>query len=232
MRVGKVMSVAQAKKIVISLSKPGKIPTYCYSISAKKCITGAILRNIKNSTCSQCYALKGFYIAHWVQKILEKRYQAVMYNRQWTNAMVFLILHMKLAFFRWHDAGDLQSVQHLQKIIRVCKMTPKCSHWLPTREWGIVRKYWELNGMIPLNKLIPNLCIRLSATMYDAQPPIKLAEKLGVTVSAVNRTKFNCPASTKTYIEKNGRKLEQEGYCGSCRKCWNNDEFSITYKLH
>ena len=37
-------------------------------------------------------------------------------------------------WFRWHDAGDIQSLEHLEKIFEVCKQTPETMHWMPTRE--------------------------------------------------------------------------------------------------
>jgi hypothetical protein len=61
-------------------------------------------------------------------------------------------------WFRWHDAGDLQSVDHMNKIIEVCKLTPDTKHWLPTQE----RQY------LPKPEDVPeNLIIRLSAAKVD-----------------------------------------------------------------
>ena len=50
---------------------------------------------------------------------------------QWVQAMVVLI--DKQPWFRWHDSGDIQSLEHLEKIFEVCRLTPETSHWLPTR---------------------------------------------------------------------------------------------------
>jgi hypothetical protein len=36
--------------------------------------------------------------------------------------------------FRWHDSGDVQDVDHLEKIFEVCRLTPSKRHWMPTRE--------------------------------------------------------------------------------------------------
>jgi len=213
----------QAWKIVVSLSHPTKMPCFGYSISALKCITGSKLRKIKDSVCSDCYAFKGWYPKSHVQKIYVKRLKAIGKPR-WIEAMIFLIKFHHQCYFRWHDSGDLQSVEHLDKICQVALGTPETIHWLPTREWGIVRKYVEQGNKIP-----KNLVIRLSATMFDEEPPIKLAKKLGVQASMVTNYRIKrikedmypvCPAMTQ------GHK------CLSCRKCWNKNEFIIIYPRH
>jgi len=145
--------------------------------------------------------------------------------------MVYLIKRHRCAYFRWHDSGDLQGIDHLFKIVQIAHAVPDCKFWLPTREYGIVRKYWELFGKVPFNEMVPNLCIRLSATMFDSKPPVDLATKMGCGSSAVSKSRYNCPAYSKTIQVNNGKKTIQKSYCGSCRKCWDVKE-QITYKLH
>ena len=55
------MNIKEAKKIIVSLSKPDKMPGFAYGIPAAECKTGAKLRLIPNSVCAGCYALKGNY---------------------------------------------------------------------------------------------------------------------------------------------------------------------------
>ena len=43
----------------------------------------------------------------------------------WEDAMVFQIARLIEPFFRWFDNGDLQSVENLARIVRVCERTPK-----------------------------------------------------------------------------------------------------------
>src|SRR3990167_6387323 len=209
----------QALKIIHSLSAPSKIPTYGYSLPAKTCITGSKLAKIQDSICHDCYALDGWYNFSWVQNALYKRLEAINHPK-WVDAMVFKILQMSLKWFRWHDSGDLQGLDHLHKIVQVALRTPDTLHWLPTREYGIVRKYWEIHGGTPFYKLVPNMSLRLSATMFDKEPPLKLALKLGCQVSGVSSTDYNCPAS------------KQNHNCENCRACWEQKNFEITYKKH
>jgi len=223
--VGNITSRQQALKVIVSLSSPSKMPCWGYSISAKRCVTGRTLQTLPGSTCSECYATKGFYGARLaVQRILEDRRRALD-DPDWIDAMVYLIWYYRMAYFRWHDSGDLQGVWHLAMICQVAVLTPNCKHWLPTLEWGMIRKYKEGGGKIP-----ENLCIRLSTIMIGGNPPQGLAKRLGVQVSSVTNALATCPASTKSFEVKPGKFAK--GYCGACRNCWNKDKFEIVYKYH
>lgn len=125
------MNEQLATTIVGGLSLPSKMPCRGYSISALRCITGAKLRKVENSVCAKCYALRGNYRFSNVQDALERRY-ASLSNPQWVEAMTWLITNIEASgYFRWHDSGDIQSIEHLEKIVAVCKATPAVKHWLP-----------------------------------------------------------------------------------------------------
>ena len=48
-----------------------------------------------------------------------QRRLARLHDPRWVDAMVVLIDDAPV--FRWHDSGDIQSVQHLKNIFEVCK---------------------------------------------------------------------------------------------------------------
>jgi len=206
-----------ALKTVGGLSDTFKMPCLSYNIPAEECHIGSELRKIKNSVCSDCYACKGHYRFGNVQRALYRRFEC-MNNPRWCEAMIFLIKDMP--YFRWHDSGDLQSKEHLGNIMWIANNTPDTKHWLPTRENKILYDYWKDNGELPLNKLCPNLCIRLSGTMIDGKAPYKFAKQLGVEVSEVGSVKYTCPAS------------DQGGQCKDCRMCWNQKKFNVVYHQH
>jgi len=209
------MTIDEAWKLVAGLSTPSKMPCYGYSIPAKQCITGMKLRNVEGSVCSKCYAMKGNYSFPVIQDCLERRFQSLT-NPLWVEAMVTLINGKESSgFFRWHDSGDLQSVQHLANICHVATLTPEIKHWLPTREYSIVSEYLDSGEKIP-----ENLVIRLSALKINGPAPVNLAKRLGVTVSGVKETGFNCPASL------------QDNKCVRCRLCWDKNTFQVDYKKH
>jgi hypothetical protein len=74
-------------------------------------------------------------------------------------------------YFRWHDAGDLASVEHLDAIVQIAVNCPRVSFWLPTRESKIVRAWCRANGVADPIEVAPNLVCRGSAAMIDGRAP-------------------------------------------------------------
>ena len=126
--------------------------------------------------------------------------------------MVFQIHHYskKSTYFRWHDSGDLQSEEHLEKICEIARRTPEVKHWLPTREVKLVS---EFKGSIP-----DNLTIRVSAAKVGTQ----LSNSAIPTSSVGLETDagFQCGAYTR------------QGKCGPCRACWDKEIPNVNYPLH
>jgi len=208
------MTIKEAEKIAHTLSAPSKMPCHSYSIPAQKCITGMKLRNVKNSICSKCYALKSRYLFKNVKDALFKRFESLTHP-QWVEAMVCMIdKKEKSGYMRLHDAGDLQGVWHLEKIVEVCRRLPHIKFWLPTREYGIVAQYLRDNSFPE------NLTVRLSSLMLEGNPPEAIAKRFNLTTSGVSKSGFTCPSS------------KQAGKCGDCRACWNKSISNVNYKQH
>jgi len=203
------MLIKEANKIIVSLSKPGKMPGFAYGLPAPACKTGAKLVKIPGSVCAGCYALKGNYVRF--PEILKAQYKRLksINNPLWVAAMARLINSKKVKFFRWHDAGDLQSMEHLIKIFAICKLTPTVKHWMPTREAQFLKD-------IKPKDVPKNLIIRMSSHMVD-QGPVKFWPHTSTVTSGQART---CPAPN------------QGGKCKSCRACWSRKVKNITYGKH
>jgi hypothetical protein len=185
------MSLREAEDIAGRLGKPSKLPGYSYGLDARRCRRGGQMRGVPGSVCSTCYALNDFY-ATWtpVAKGHSKRHDGLEHPL-WVDAMVTLIAHHCRPpnhYFRWHDSGDLQSPEHLERIIDVCRRTPDVRHWLPTREYADVAEVAR-RRMLPASMLgtivdlipalaaaafPPNLVIRLSAEMVDSEPVVPM----------------------------------------------------------
>ena len=202
------MKVSEARKITGSMTRTSKMPGLSYSLPAWECITGKKLRAVKGSVCSGCYALKGNYTRYPAIKAAQYYRLQSLYNPQWIPAMVAQIKRQK--YFRWHDAGDLQSVQHLKNIFEVCNRTPGTRHWLPTREV----KYTSLMDPETVPK---NLKIVISDHMIDQATPVK---SWPYTSGVTTGNDATCPAPS------------QGGKCGSCRACWDRSTSRVVYGKH
>jgi len=195
------------KAITGSLSKPSKMPGHAYGLPAKECKTGSKLVKIKGSTCHGCYALKGCYVFKVVQAAQYKRLESIK-DPRWVEAMAAQRGAKRNKFFRWHDSGDVQDVEHLSKIFAVCRMTPDTAHWMPTREaW--VKKYLDLAPN--------NLVIRFSATMVDQDAPASWPNTSTVVTRGAAAT---CPAPS------------QDNACKDCRACWDESIKNVAYAAH
>ena len=200
------MLVKEARKITDSLTRTSKMPGLSYSLPAWACQTGSKLRKVKTSPCYGCYALKGNYTRYPAIKAAQYRRLDAITHPLWVEAMATKIRGQK--WFRWHDAGDVQSIEHMKKIIEVCKLTPNTKHWLPTQE----RPY------LPAPEEVPeNLIIRLSASKVDGTAGNAWEHSSTVTTEEGKRT---CPAP------------DQGGACKDCRACWNKEIKNVSYGKH
>jgi len=234
---GYAVEYKQAIAIVGSLSKPSKMPGYAIGIPAGKaqwveeyaakddtaiplpaygCAIGAKLTSIKGSTCNKCYAMKGNYAFKNVKQAQYKRLKGI-FHPQWVDAMVevlYMTVDPNEPYFRWHDSGDIVSLEHLERIVEVCKRTKYIRHWLPTREAGIVKEYLTKYQAFP-----HNLTVRLSSTMIDGKP-YKFYPITSTVHTKESLTGHSCPAYT------------QDGKCGDCRACWDSKVKNVSYPKH
>lgn len=211
--------MSTASQFIGGLSHPSKMPGNAFGFSPNKCMTGSKLRKIPGSVCSDCYACKGMYTFKAVKLAHAKRFRKLQrallepdYRSRYIHAFARVINRQRVPYFRWHDAGDLQSVEHLALIVEIARRTPSINHWLPTREYKIVQNYLKL-WTIP-----QNLNIRLSAHMIGETIPVVT---LGCTSSAVaSELGYQCPAR------------RQGNQCGDCRACWDKAVPLVTYAHH
>ena len=122
----------------------------------------------------------------------------------WVEAMITVIKRQK--WFRWHDAGDVQDLEHLNKIFEICRATPETNHWLPTREAWIKPH---------LPRRPKNLVIRFSAPMVNQRAPESWPH-----ASEVVDQGATCPAA------------KQGNECRDCRACWDPAVKVIKYGKH
>lgn len=238
----RALTLAAAKSIAGTLGFPSKMPGTSYGLPVAACVAGAELSRVPGSACSTCYAKRDQMSWPNARKAQDRRLVSIA-DPAWCDAMVALLTQTHAAKFRkidlglrpgpkltrlgtrfrlnemghhrWHDSGDLQSVEHLAKICEVARRTPKIKHWLPTTELGMVRRYLASGAVPP-----PNLTIRVSSVMLD--DPVRRAWPQTSSVFSVTPppSAHICPAP-------------QQGHrCGDCRACWSREVAHVAYARH
>ena len=218
-------TLKEAELAVGGLSEPSKMPSYAWSISAKRCNTGSKLAKVKGSVCYNCYALKGRYMFNGVQAALERRFNAWSSNREkWVDAMIYIMHNKKhivnSKVFRWFDSGDIQGEDMLSDMNTVAWASPNIRFWLPTKEYKLIRNYNK-----HATELAPNLVIRVSAPNVD-KGFTDIKGNFEYISTVYNKDKLHmsmghiCPSS------------KQDNKCGSCRACWSDKVSEVSYIAH
>jgi hypothetical protein len=217
----------EAKGICGSLTQTSKMPCKSSSLPTEACETGFRMAKLEGSICASCYADRGFYSMYQntIKPAQFARWDAVMLAMEseegaalWVSGMVAMIGADE--FFRHHDSGDLQGFDHLNLIVLLARATPHTKHWLPTREYGVVKKYIEVFGR---DSLPENLIVRLSA-MYPDRPVVIPASLSGIRNITASNVHTSEPIGTAC------KAPAQQGECRDCRACWTSEV--ISYQLH
>ena len=106
-----IMLKSEAATVCGGLSQTSKMPCKSYSLPTEACHTGFRMAQIKGSICASCYADKGNY-ARYANNIKPAQFARLdsLSDPYWIHAMANLIGNDP--YFRWHDSGDLQSLEH------------------------------------------------------------------------------------------------------------------------
>ena len=208
------------------ISNTTKMPCLSFNLSAFFCNVGGKLVNVKNSVCNGCYAMKGFYGMYKKQHTQNHFRKMNKFNNTqlWIDSFVnYFINHYKTTskidgkYFRWFDSGDIQSYRMLLAIVEICRKTPHIKHWIPTKEYSLIRRYIKEFKEFP-----SNMCVRVSSPMMDS-----IMRGFNNTSSVSKNSE-----SIATRYHKICNAAEQNNECKECRLCWDTSIKNITYKYH
>lgn len=203
-------------------SKTSKMPGYSFGLPTIACKTGKKLVENKNSTCAHCYARKGMYYHTTVKNSHQRRLDGLnnhLKSGMWEKAFIYALSHIDCGFFRWHDSGDIQSVEHLRAIVKIAEHynsnKRRIMFWLPTKETKMVEKVMR-------EMIIPdNLIIRVSSHFTNQKPYDFPNTHTEHTIAGKPVDGKECQA----YLNEPNR-------CGSCRDCWDRDVKNISFLKH
>ena len=120
-------------------------------------------------------------------------------------------------YFRWFDSGDMYSLGLATKILEVCRSTPRCKHWIPTR----MHKFSKFAKVLSELEALDNVVVRRSSDSVTGET-IE-----GLTTSTIVPDETMAPSGAEIC-----RAYEREGKCGDCRSCWDKDTQVIAYVAH
>ena len=214
------------------------MPCHSYNTSTTGCRVGSTLVNVPGSVCFGCYARKNNYVRYPAGELARlKRLNAIQFNLGgWEKAITELIQRKEQSgYFRWHDAGDLDCLAHLEAINRIALALPKIKFWLPTRELSTVSQFVMKHG-----KFANNLVVRLSALKVKGIAPAAVAKRLDVNTSTVGwkNSKHVCPAQEHLKncpTLKTGLRVDcncDANTCRDCRACWQSSVANVDYPFH
>ena len=198
-------------KTKLKLSHTSKMPCASWSLQALDTCPGS--RN-KDGTivpvCVKCYARKGYYRMKPTKDLR-------VYNKQdwkrddWaTNLVDYLIPY---ALFRWFDSGDIYTTALGYKILEVCKATPWCKHWIPTKSY----KFSKFNHVFDELKALPNVMVRFSSDSMAGEYTEGLHGSTVIPDPDFEIDAFKCKAYTRSHK------------CGTCTACWDKSIPLVAY---
>ena len=214
--------------MILKLSKTKKMPCKSLSFEATEEICKGMIDYVTKEmkdVCKGCYAKKGFYHMP-TGKTNRKDNYTLSKQDNFVETMVKEINND--LYFRWFDSGDIYSQEFLEKVLEVCRLTPKTNHWIPTKS----RELFNQDTWLLLEAL-PNVKVRYSSPNIDGTFKVKHGSTVYTNNKPLNT--FACRASTIMVNVKHKKtgilELKPRGTCDNCRACWHNDKV-IAYKLH
>lgn len=164
--------------------------------------------------CKGCYATTGNYVFSNVKA--PRAHNKEDWQRfEWVSDMVQELSNDR--YFRWFDSGDMYSLGLAEKILEVMRLTPWCSHWLPTR----MHKFPKFEMVIREMQELPNVMVRPSS---DSIVGVYIPGLHGSVIVPDSRVNPDMVTLCRAY--------ENNGKCNGCRACYSKDIPVIAYPAH
>lgn len=222
-------------------SRTSKMPWLSFNLPAEECKTGSVLKNNPKSMCSDkfCYVKKqpSRYNVKTVKNALYENFNNIE-NDGWADSFIYLLKEAKEKdkdkkesnYFRWFDAGDIQSKKQLSQIAYIAYEVPDIDFWVSTHEFHIVQSYVRGGSLIPENLRIRISDAEMEQDENEHQKEIDVLNKkpnvkCNITTSGVSGddSMVTCISSQQGNVCFGDKK--------KCTDCWTSNKRQV-YKLH
>ena len=222
-------------------SNTSKMPWLSFNLPAQECKTGSKLKSNPKSVCNDNIC----YVKHPPTRYINKNVQEALYenfkninNKGWEDSFVYLLQEAKQKdknkiesnFFRWFDAGDIQSKKQLAPIAYIAFQVTDIRFWVSTHEFKIVQSYVRSGSLIPRNLRIRISDAEVNQKENEYQKQIDILNSKPNVLCKITTSGVSDQEQDITCISS-----QQENVCfgekRKCADCWMSDERQI-YKLH
>jgi hypothetical protein len=192
--------------------------------AGKSCPRGSELSKCPGSVCSMCYASEdaiGRYQTGVVQVCQAARF-AFSKTDDFVPTVIRELASSRATRFRWHDSGDIYSLDYGRKLVEIAKALPRITFWTPTHQPATAKALLDEGAP-------DNFLLRVSADYLDLPaddvPAGALACAVATTLERAKELGMPCPATFHLPGHENGE-------CGSCTACFSRKVGCTVYKLH
>jgi hypothetical protein len=163
--------------------------------------------------CKICYARQGRFNFKQVDAVRWQNLKDYL-KEEWVAAMVFSLQNHR--YMRWFCSGDIVSEALARKILEICRRTPWCQHWIPTRAY----KRPRVREVLEQLKQLPNVVVRYSSDSIHGDYELDHGSTVVPSENWNDPNLFVCPA------------YQNKGKCNGCRRCWDKATPVVAYVAH
>jgi hypothetical protein len=200
------------------LSKPDKLS--CFSFDLPLSVCKSQCDYYKNKIC---YVQNNkLHESYPNRKKILKRNLKLAKSDQFVKVLTGQIRNKKQRLFRFFSSGDFIDLDHMKKVVQICRNLPDIKFWITTKNDYVLTQYFQEN-----NLTVPKNCIiKLSSPVALMDMPKFTKDfckkyNISYSLTTLNNDLVTCKSSLGF----------NESKCGNCELCFDNN-FIPVYKIH
>jgi len=166
-----------------------------------------------------CYTKNNYHEVFKARINKLKRNLKLIKSDKFVKKLTYEIIRAKTLYFRFFSSGQVENLEQLIKVLRVCAMCKDVKFCIMCNSDIIYSQLIQSGYKIPKNA---NLL--LSNYEYNKRTPqfmqaYMIKSNIGITQTTIKKSLVTCKAS-----------LKSGGLCETCTDCYNKKD--ITFKIH